>query len=317
MNDPIDSYSPENPFTPDYPVRVGQVFVGRKGAIEWLRGNVGHVSSSQSPADRPLTISGAPGTGKTSFLNQLVAGRLGSEIGVLYTDFRTLNINSISDFLWGLAKAIMAGMNSQQLNGPTIEKRMLVLNPQLVFRQRFWQPLVSQGSETPLLLAWDNFDSLVDTSDGGHSAQTLRAYLYGLLETGAPIDLLLTITGRVAAIAERSLSPFRLANTYRLTNLSRDHMLQLVQSSDHLPIIETVGIFVHELTAGHPGDVQRLCHALFNRHMDRQYSQVTAADVLAVLQHELSPSDFRGAVYHRLARTRFIVNRPLAAGTSQ
>ncbi|HSG18902.1 MAG TPA: hypothetical protein VLE70_21590, partial [Anaerolineae bacterium] len=149
-----------------------------------------------------------------------------------------------------------------------------------------------------------------------HNVQTLRAYLYGLLEMRAPLDLLLTVTGRVEAITESSLSPFRLANAYRLTNLKRHQTLQLARFSDHMPIYEPVGIFIHELTAGHPGDVQCLCHALFDRHLGRRHSQITAADVLAVLQHNISPSDFHGPVFRRLARTPFTVNRSNVARTA-
>ena len=305
MNDQIEVRLPENPFTPDHPVPGGQNFVGRARAFAWLEDKCG-----QAPANQPLTISGAPGMGKTSFLNQLVADGIGDEVVVLYTDIGALETNNLSAFLWTLAKAMMAGMESQGFSGPTIEKRMLVLNPQLVFKQRFWQPLLNRAQENPLLLAWDNFDLLAETSISDHNVQTLRAYLYGLLDTRAPINLLLTVTGRVEAIAESSLSPFRLANTFRLTNLSRDQTLNLVRSSDQLPIAEPVGNFIHELTAGHPGDVQCVSHALFNRHLERMHGQVTAADVLAVLNRELSPSDFHGAVYRRLASTRFTLDRP-------
>ncbi|UCG23773.1 MAG: ATP-binding protein [Chloroflexota bacterium] len=304
MNEQIENPLPENPFTPDIPVVEGFNFVGRRQAIYWLQGNLG-----QAPSNSPLTISGGPGMGKTSFLNQLSIGGLGSGVGVLYTDIRSLDSINLSAFLWGLAKAIMAGMERQDLSGPTIEKRMLVLNPRLVFKQRFWKPLLNRSHETPLLLAWDNFDSLAETTNGDHNIQTLRAFLYGLLESGAPIDLLITVTGRVEAIAENSLSPFRLTNSYQLTGLSQNQTLQLARSSELMPIFDSVGALIHEVTAGHPTDVQRLCHALFNRHIERKHGQITVADVLAVLQHELSPSDFRGAVYSRLARASFSAGR--------
>ncbi len=299
-----------NPFIPDRPARGNPEFVDRAAASKWIWDAL-----HQTPATSALTISGSHGVGKTSLLFHLVDTGQESDIGVLYADIRAMNLSNISAFLWQLAKTIMVGMEDLGLSGPRIEKRMLVLNPLLVFRQRFWQPLLSRALETPLLLAWDNFDCLAERPDGDHNVQAIRAYLYGLLETESPLDLLLTVTGRVEAIVENSLSPFRLERSYRMTNLNREQTLQLTRYSDRFPVFEPVAEFIHDLTAGHPGDVQRLCHVLFERHLARGHTQIAAADVLAVLQQELSPSEFSGAVYRRLDRTTFSVGLPAAAST--
>lgn len=297
------SAKPVNPFIPDRPAVDRKEFVGRADAIEWIQSHL-----VQSSGKEPLTLCGASGIGKTSLLHRLVAGEAGEEVTVLYADFRLMNANSMSVFLWDLAKAIMRATGEQGVDGPSIEKRMLVLNPQLVFRQRFWQPLLSKAHERRLLLAWDNFDALAQRTDSDHSIQAIRAYVYSLLDTDAPLSLLLTITGRVAAMAENSLSPFRLRQSYRLTNLSHAETLSVIQCADHFRVFDYVADLVYELTAGHPGDVQRLCNSLFNRHQARDHGQVTAADVLAVLWHELKPSDFEGAVYRRLGRSTFKVS---------
>jgi Cdc6-like AAA superfamily ATPase len=291
-----------NPFIPDRPARGADEFIGREAATKWIRDAL-----HQTPAAAPLTISGSRGIGKTSLLHHLVDTSKGSALGVLYTDMRAVISDNMSTFLWQLAKSIMAGMEAQGLGVPKIEKRMLVLNPFLVFRQRFWQPLLSRALETPLLLAWDNFDCLIERSSGDHNAQAIRAYLYGLLETESPLDLLLTVTGRVEALAENSLSPFRLERTHRLTNLNQEQTIQLTRYSEGFPVFEPVADFIYDLTAGHPGDVQRLCHAIYGRHQARGHVQVTVADVLAVLQHELSPSEFSGPVYRRLDRATLTV----------
>lgn len=305
MNSQAGNYVRENPFIPDRPARGSNEFIGRAAAINWIRDALHETSATM-----PLTISGSPGAGKTSLLYHLVdAGREG-DVGVLYADIRAMSSDNMSAFLWQLAKAIMVGMEDQGLRGPRIEKRMLVLNPLLVFRQRFWQPLINRALETPLLLAWDNFDCLAERSGGDHNVQAIRAYLYGLLETESPLDLLLTVTARVEAIVENSLSPFRLEHSYRITNLNREQTLQLIRYSDEFPVFEAVAEFIYDLTAGHPGDVQRLCHVLFQRQLARGHTQITAADVLAILQQELSPSEFSGAVYRRLDRTTFAVGLP-------
>lgn len=294
------SSEPVNPFIPDRPAVGRHEFVGRADAIEWI-----HMHLVQSSGREPFTLCGASGIGKTSLLHRLVAGDAGKAVTVLYADFLSLNFETISAFLWDLAKAIMTTMEKQGVSGPSIEKRMLVLNPQLVFRQRFWQPLTSKAHAEQILLAWDNFDVLAERTDSVPSIQAIRAYMYSLLDADAPLSLLLTITGRVEAMAENSLSPFRLGHSYRLTNLSRSETMSLIHYADEFPIFDPVADFVYELTAGHPGDVQRLCNSLYNRHQARGQGQVTAADVLAVLWHELRPSDFVGPVHRRLGQSTF------------
>ena len=295
----------DTPFIPDRPAQDGREFVGRSHAIESVKSAL-----SQAPVNNPLVICGPQGTGKTSLMYQLAGGALDENVGVLYADFQAMTLSNLSAFLWQLAKSIMVALNQQGLDGPTIEKRMLVLNPQLVFRQRFWNPLLNKARNTPLLLAWDNFDSLADSSNGDHNLPTLRAYLFGLLETDAPLDVLLAITGRVEALGVNALSPFHLERSLRLANLSKEETLQLVKRSDRFPVFEPVAGLIYELTAGHPGDTQRLCQALYDRHRERRHGQVTATDVLAILQQDLAPSDFVGTVHRRLGKTDYVFGRP-------
>lgn len=277
------------------PARERTEFVGREEVIKNIRSSLGN-----SPVERPLIICGPVGIGKTSLLHQLAGGALDADVGVLYTDIQKLDTETISGFLWQLAKAIMVSMKRQDLDGPIIEKRMLVLNPQLVFRQRFWNPLLMRAHSVPLLLAWDNFDALAQSGQGSHNLQSLRAYLYGLLKTDAPVDVLLTITGRVEAVGENALAPFHLESYLRLTNLDRDQTLRLIDQAAGLKVFRPVAEFMYSLTNGHPGDTQQLCHALFERQWQRGHRQVAIADVVAVLKEDLRPSDFVGSVYHRL-----------------
>lgn len=288
----------ENPFIPERPALNSSEFIGRQDAFGAIRNALGN-----SPVSNPMVISGPPGIGKTSLLSQLDDGALGNEVGVLYADFRDMDTSSLSRFSWQLAKAIMTAMDKQGLATPTIEKRMLVLNPQLVFRQRFWSPLLVRAQSTPLLLAWDNFDVLARQDRGDHNLQSLRAYLYSLLETDAPIDLLLSITGRIEALGSSSLAPFHLTKGHRLTALDKEQTLCLMRRSNKMAVSGSVADYIFQLTAGHPGDTQRLCHSLHDRHIRRGHQQVTVADVMAVLKQELGPKDFNGALYDRLDRS--------------
>ncbi|MGD2078171.1 MAG: ATP-binding protein [Chloroflexota bacterium] len=292
----VDQHS-ENPFTPDRPARKGFEFIGREEALESVRNSLGH-----SPVDDPVIICGPAGIGKTSLLYQLLEGALNQPVTVLYADIHTMDSGSFSGFLWQLAKAIMSRMEELQLEGPRIEKRMLILNPQLVFRQRFWNPLLAKARTMPLLMAWDNFDTLSGSIPGDHYRQALRAYLFDLLDTDQPVDLLLSVTGRVEAIEKNALAPFQLKRSYRLTNLTEEQTLQLIRQPGRSTIFGSVAEFIYSLTAGHPGDTHRLCHALYERQKLYKYRQVTIADVIAVLQDALGPSNFVGDVYRRVGR---------------
>jgi hypothetical protein len=210
--------------------------------------------------------------------------------------------SSFSVLLWQLAKAIMADSDQQDLALPQIEKRMLVLNPQLVFRQRFWNPLLSKAHSKPFLFVWDNFDALHRQRHGNANLPSVRAYLFDLLQTELPVNLLVTVTGRVEAVGEDAFAPFRLGRNHRLTNLSRAQTLRLVHKSERMPVFEPVADLIFGLTSGHPGDTHRLCHSLYARHIVRGHAQLTYADVIAVLRRDLKPVDFVGSVHRRLGK---------------
>jgi hypothetical protein len=295
MSSQTSNQNSENPFIPERPARLGREFVGRQDVFQAVRNSLG-----KAPVGNPLVVCGPPGIGKTSFLLRLVEGALEERVGVLYTDFQAMDTSAFSGFLWQLAKAIMAGLREQELPLVSIEKRMLLLNPQLVFRQRFWNPLLMRAHSTPLLLAWDNFDMLSKQAWGNRELQSIRAYLYDLLETDAPVDVLMSITGRVEALAESALGPFHLATSQRLTNLSKEQTLALIAGSERMRVPQNVADYIYYLTSGHPRDTQRICHSLYQRHFARGQIQVTIADLVAVLQEDLMPKDFHGLLYDRL-----------------
>lgn len=299
----------KNPFTPDRPARQDVDFIGREDVIESIRDSLTHnISSDKAPADEPLVICGPPGIGKTSLLYRLVDGAMDTQMDLLYADFWEIDTGTFSNFLWQLAKTIMASMKLQGLDTPHIEKRMLVLNPELVFRQRFWNPLLTRAQSAPLVFVWDNFDALLGQRRVNHNLPSLRAYLYDLLQTGAPVGLLPAITGRVEAMGEMALSPFRLEKSHRLSNLNKAQTLRLIQKSEQMNVFGPVADFIFGLTSGHPGDTHRLCHSLYERHVTRGHMQLTVADIIAVLGQDLKPGDFVGSVHRRLGRS-------LAAGS--
>ncbi len=305
MNSQLSHQIVENPFTPDRPVWQDLEFIGREDDIDHVREAIARSrSSGDSTANAPFVICGPPGIGKTSLLYRLANGTLPENASVLYADFSSMDPSSLSIFLWQLAKAIMGSMTDQGLVAPQIEKRMLILNPELVFRQRFWTPLLSRAHSTPLVLAWDNIDALSRQGRGNDNLPAVRTYLYHLLQTNEPVHLLLTITGRLEAVGKDALSPFRLTRSHRLANLNKERTVRLIQRSDQMNVIEPVADFIFELTNGHPGDTHRLCHSLYERHNTRGHVQLTIADVIAVLQHDLQASDFFGRLYHRLQDTQ-------------
>ena len=283
-----------NPFVIDGPVTNDEMFVGRGQAFQWLKDEI--ATTSKLP---PLVIEGPEGLGKTSFLKQIAAGRLGDSVIPIYLDIDELPIENLTEFLWALAKITMAGLEKQHINGPTMEKRLLILRPWQAFNQHFWHHLPESSGSRSFLFLVDNFDVLVADEFENRTANIYRHRLFELFQTDHRIVVLFTLKGRIEAYDPQSLSPFDIARNYRLPVFNLQETNELLIRAMSFPVFTDLSTFVHDLTGGHPGDLQRLCHALHEHGSSRRLRQITLADVLAVLESQLQPKVFHTAVYRR------------------
>jgi hypothetical protein len=283
-----------NPFVIDGPVTGEEMYVGRDQCFEWLMGEISN--TSRLP---PLAIEGPEGMGKTSFLKQILAGRLGDSVIPIYLDIQELPFENLTEFLWALAKITMAGLARQSIDAPTMEKRLLILRPWQAFNHHFWRQLTTATGGRAILFLVDNFDQVITDEFEDQTMNIYRHRLFELFQTDHKIVALFTLKSRIEAYDPKSLSPFDIAKSYRLSLFTRQETNELLIRAMSFPVYTDLSGFVHDLTGGHPGDLQRLGHALHEYGSSRRLRQITLVDVLAVLEYQLQPKVFQTAVHRR------------------
>lgn len=283
-----------NPFVIDGPVTDEEMFVGRDQGFEWLMGEIS--TTSRLP---PLAIEGPGGMGKTSFLKQILAGRLGDSVIPIYLDIQELPFENLTEFLWALGKITMAGLARRSSDGPTMEKRLLILRPWQAFNHHFWRQLTTATGNRAILFLVDNFDEVITDEFEDQTMKIYRHRLFELFQTDHKIVALFTLKSRIEAYDPQSLSPFDIAKSYRLSFFTRQETNDLLIRAMSFPVYTDLSGFVHDLTGGHPGDLQRLGHALHEYGSSRRLRQITLVDVLAVLENQLQPKVFQTAVHRR------------------
>lgn len=291
MRDP----SLSNPFVVGGPVIDEALFVGRERAFRWLEDEI------YSDRKRfPLVIEGADGLGKTSFLKQITMRRLGNSVIPIYLDVSQLPLENLAEFLWKLSKVTMAGLKGQQIDRPTLEKRLLILRPWQAFNQHFWQKIPKSSDGRPIIFLIDNFDTLVAPKSEDQIVSVYRQRLYELFTTNDRFVVLFTLQARIETYDPKSLFPFDIARRYRLPPFSLEETTEILTRAMSFPVYSDLSTFLYELTGGYPSDLQCLCHTLHDYGSERNLRQITLADVLAVLETRLQPKDFQTAVYRRL-----------------
>lgn len=283
-----------NPFVIDGPVTNDEMFVGRDQGFQWIRDEIS--SALKLP---PLAIEGPEGMGKTSFLKQIHSGRLGASVVPIYLDVKELPVENLTEFLWSLAKITMAGLERHSIDGPTMEKRLLILRPWQAFNHHFWHQLEETAGGRSILFLLDNFDEVVADEFEDRTKNVYRKRLFELFKTNQRIVVLFTLKGRIEAYDPQSLSPFDIARSYRLSFFSQQETNDLLNRAMSFPVFDDLSTFVHNLTGGHPGDLQCLGYALHEYGSSRRLRQITLVDVLAVLEHQLQPKEFQTAVHRR------------------
>ena len=293
-----------NPFVCDTPVTGRDMFVGRRRVFDWILEEL--ASSEPFP---PFVLEGQPGIGKTSVLGQIITGRLGRGPIPIYLDVCRLPLGGLTEFLWALAKATMGALDKQNIPGPRLEKRLLVLRPWQAFNQHFWRYLAEAAADRPLLFMLDNFDELVGDESDSQTRSIYRQRLYELFESSGRIAVLLTLTSRLQAFDPHVLAPFHIARSHHLSAFTPAETLELLRRAASFPAFSDLSTLIHDLTGGHPGDVQRIGYTLHERGRSHKLRQITLTDVMAVLDMDLRPKDFQSAVYARRAKMTLRIPR--------
>jgi len=283
-----------NPFVVGEPIAGDSLFIGRHSIFKWLDEQCRKIGSST-----PLIIEGMPGIGKTSILKQVASGRLNEGIIPVYFDLGEMPSESLSDFLWSIAKSTMKSLELHGLQEPSLEKRLLILRPWQAFNQHFWQYIPQAVGERKLLFAFDDMNALISSGKDKDNLAALRHKLFSLFESQNNFQLLLALTGRFEAFDPLNLAPFQNALNLRIPAFTQDETIELLRLAGSFPVFSDLVAYIYELTGGHPGDLQTLCYALHNQGREQRLRQITMADIVFILENQFQPRDFHTAVYRR------------------
>ncbi len=290
MRDPALS----NPFVVGEPISGDSLFIGRQAIFNWLL-----EQSKIDGGSTPLILAGMPGIGKSSILKQVMSGRLGEGIIPTYVDLIDLSSESLSSFLWSIAKSTMRSLELHGIQEPALEKRLLVLRPWQAFNQHFWQYIPQAIGERLLLFAFDNYNALISYGRDYDNLAAFRQRLFSLFDSQDNVRILLTLTGRIEAFDPISLAPFQNARYLRVPAFTLDEATELLRQAGSFPIFSDLSAYIYELTGGHPGDIQRLCHTLHEQGRVHKLRQITIADIVFNLDNYFQPRDFVTAIYRR------------------
>ncbi len=304
MGNNARSTSPErlknkNLFVFDRPVDNSDIFVSREVALTWVFDNLDNAISV------PLTIDGAPGIGRTTFLKQIQKEAHLSNFVPIYVNLKQLPLDSFSEFLWVFGKSVVRELSDNGLSAPPLEKRMLVLRPRQSFQTTFWRQLIKSYNGQRMVLILDHFEYLAKKITSSETKRSYRQYLYKLLEESQDIYALTSLAGRLATYDPMDIAPFHQSLNYRITQFSRTQTYELINQNRILNILQPVATYIHLLTGGHPADIQRLCHAIFERMQEYDLRVVTVADVVATLRTGIKPADFRRPVHQQRVKISY------------
>ncbi len=273
------------------------MFVSRQKSLAYLW------QWSTKPQKSPiLFLEGAPGIGKTSLLSRFREGSLGSYLVPVIIDASKLPLESPGELLWRFAQQLTEGLRTHQLDAPEFEKRMVTLRSWEAFRDHYWRILPHFLDGRILILAMDNFDYLFANQTLRGEFSTFRKYLMQLLNEHSQTRAIFVIRGRAHGFTDKLLFPFNQFQTHRLRTFSFLESVALMNRPKDFTVYQDVAELIFTLTAGNPGDIQRLCYALYERFAANQIRQLAMSDVLSILDVELAPKDFHTNVYGRYSQ---------------
>lgn len=285
-----------NPFVYDRPLEKTDRFVGRQQVLSRI-----HSSFQDGSARRPLVLSGMAGIGRTSTIRKLASSKSPHSLITAHINTPGLIGDDIRDFLWRISEAIDDGVRDTGLQLPDLQKRMLVLRPIQVFRKRYWAPLDEVLGGRRLLLAFDDADVLAYGLAGDSLESDILDIMHELFKNSSRIEFLFGLTGYAVSDSTGWLDFFEELRSVNIPKFEFDQSAELMRQASPFHILGDVGRYIHILTGGHPGDLQRLCHALYERCILLGISHVTMADVAVTLALSLSPGEFYTPVYDRQA----------------
>jgi formylglycine-generating enzyme required for sulfatase activity len=285
-----------NPYTIDDVVTDPVMFFGRAEVLAWIAKMLhkGHTNE-------PLILYGLPGVGKSSILKQLELGRLGEESTVIQTNIQDLPLDNLCSFLWTLAEKINQETISSEVQVivSPVEYNHFSADPAAAFDQFLSIIEEDRVEDNQLILAFDDLDILAGQSQSGFPEHEILTFLHTFLQQKEKLAYLFTFNGPLEKLPTDALAPFKLTQQFEVSNFDLETTLTFLKRSALFNTSAAVGKYIFNLTGGHPGDIQRFCHALYERRLNNQLLHITLADVVAVTRQAKRQNGFQTAVYRR------------------
>lgn len=294
-----NQFTSSNPYTIDDIVTDPVMFFGHTDVFAWLAAML-----NEGITDEPLILYGSPGVGKSSVLKQLEGGRLGEEITVIQTNIQNLPLDNLCSFLWALA---------EKINHETIASDVQIIVSPVAYSQFSADPaaafalfisLIREERLKPanqLVLAFDDLDILAGQSQPGFPEHEILTFLHTFLQQEKKLAYLFTLNSPPEKLPANALAPFKLSQQFEVSNFDLETTLTFLKQSALFNTSAAVGKYIFNLTSGHPGDIQRFCHALYERRLNNQLLHITLADVVAVTRQSKGKNDFQTAVHRRFS----------------
>lgn len=283
-----------NPFIFGRPLEASEPFFDRGHEQAWI------TYSAQKPrGDKPLFLMGPPGIGKTSLIKRAVEDPGEAFPTTIFVDVPRTFEAEVRDFLWGFSRLITSSLPNAASQSPQLEKRKLLLQPLDEFKNVFWIPLDESFAGERLLLVLDDAEILFDLHETDSPGNELLDIILQLYDEAKNIEILFVLSDRANGSLPIPRSMADESKILNLNNFDLDDALKIIDLLHPYRAANDVRKYIHDLTGGHPNDLQRLCHALFERCTQLGIAHITMADVAVALYMDPSPGDYYMPVYKR------------------
>ncbi|MFZ5917074.1 MAG: tetratricopeptide repeat protein [Chloroflexota bacterium] len=263
-----------NPYIAGPPLTGEAGFFGREDIFQFVRDTL-------SAGQKVLVLFGQRRIGKTSLLHQLQRpAHTPAGFHPVYFDLQGKASLPLAQVLDELAKEIANSFDFF----PTADKFGITQDAN-DFDRLFLPAVYDALGAGQLLLLFDEFDVLGDEAPTRAAVSTLFPYLQELTEKAPKLAFMFVVGRRLEDLPSYYGSIFKTAHFHRVSLLER-------ADAENLIVEPVAGVLqfdegdiqkILSLTAGHPYLTQVVCFELF-AHMQRQgRSEVTSADVDAVI----------------------------------
>jgi formylglycine-generating enzyme required for sulfatase activity len=150
-----------------------------------------------------------------------------------------------------------------------------------------------------LLLLGDNLHKVSQRIERGTLPENSFTTLSQLIGNQSHARCIFTLELINTGVPE--LHPFlQDTHNYLIESLSPEEAMALIREPVRYTIVKDVAQYIYTLTEGHPYDLQRVCHALYERQKEHSLQQITIADVVLVKTYVLKDKPFESNLPERL-----------------